>query len=320
MLKDTLEPLLDQLGDDFHANYRAARRFFELNDIVPSSLHDLEFLIWLPDKQRKFVSHPLSLNYFIRLLEKYPQPTPSAAEYVRRVIAYSHELRFHHAGLFIPPEHEMRLHELSDAVMRAAVDDKPFAAELSSYFEEWEHAEKSNEFYNTVYESSKERKPSTDIWHGIFPPITSVNDLLASASVFSTNYTPYPSDLSVLILDDENPKYWADRFRKAGIVGNIGVHYSPADAEADLRKNNYRLIVTDYVLGDGQPNGIEFAEKAFAIQKSKGIKPVIVLQSSMENINELAKEKKHLFFRVTKKGSVGIYMLLLLAQREIYTP
>ena len=69
--------------------------------------------------------------------------------------------------------------------------------------------------------------------------------------------------------------------------------YNCESALEALEKNNYDVILTDLELGEGRMNGIEFVEKAYEIQKRKGINPRISVFSYNDEKLREAEERLH---------------------------
>jgi CheY-like chemotaxis protein len=57
-----------------------------------------------------------------------------------------------------------------------------------------------------------------------------------------------------------------------------------------LSYGSYDVVLSDIELGEGKMGGIEFAERAYQIQKSKGIKPMISLFSYNKELLEEAEQ------------------------------
>lgn len=277
MLEQQLQPVLTSLlaeeGREAE-NYKIVRLWFdEHTENLADGVTDLVYLCKLPDEQRYLVTHPVIGNW---VLEHVNTAKPNTEHQKAVYPLLQHmilETRFnnHHTEHFYenPEEYNRKLDELNSVLFSNPEESMPIDKLLRDL-------EKT-----ACVEIEKLRhKPeyTTDLGHGLISPIRHFSFITWYFSSAVEDNKHKPLGLSIMVVDDNNPEQWYKRLVSVGFKepqNQQGAFHDCESALVALETGHYDVILTDLELGKGKMGGIEFAKKAYEVQKSNGIKPRI---------------------------------------------
>jgi CheY-like chemotaxis protein len=146
-----------------------------------------------------------------------------------------------------------------------------------------------------------------NLGHGLAGPFISFANIRFFFEIIVERGKAEPLDLSIMVVDDQDPEYWYQRMMIAGfkdVEKQQGFFYDCEAALEALEKGHYDVVLTDLELGEGKIDGIEFVEKAYEVQKRKGIKPRIsVFSYNNEKLQE-AEDKLRIPYFGGREGRV----------------
>jgi CheY-like chemotaxis protein len=279
-LLEKLSPVLTQvraLSGDRAAQYGIVRSWFEEHpENLARNMEDLALVCTLPREERILLTGPLIGSWFIDRMSSYVPQTSSQATTLGKLITYIELNRFIHGDMdYDSPqedwaENNRRFDELAAATNNDPVGGTEIVSKLRAHFEEF-----VNDIFNNV---PKLDSYTVDLGHGlgqyaqhICMPVT---DVLARHHEESRE----PLDVSIMVVDDQSPEDWYNRMVAQGfkdVPGQQGFFLNCESALVALETGNYDVVLTDLDLGEGNMGGIEFIERAYEIQRRKGIIPRI---------------------------------------------
>jgi CheY-like chemotaxis protein len=135
---------------------------------------------------------------------------------------------------------------------------------------------------------------TTDLGHGLDGPAGSFEYITWHTRALMESNKAEPLDATIMIVDDQMPEAWYQRMIYVGfkdIPKQQGFFYDCESALVALEHGKYDIILTDLELGEGRMGGVEFIEKAYALQKSQGMQPRISAFSYNKEKLEEAEER-----------------------------
>ena len=280
MLKINLEPLLhDVKGKKRKQRYNVAKAFFdEHTENMADSIEDMAYVCQLPNAQRRLVTYPVVGNWVLNEMGFFVPKT----EHQRRVLPalrnIASETRFNNShtedfygrrdeynaswdelnGLMLSnPEESIDFHKfLLDITQRASTDMR----------EVMQKPDFDEESY------------TIDLGHGLLSPFGHFDFITHGFENSVQQSNAAPLNLTVMVVDDEHPDAWYKRMISVGFAereGQKGYFHDCESALAALEAGQYDVILTDLELGKGKMSGVDFIEKAYQIQKGKGLVPRI---------------------------------------------
>jgi CheY-like chemotaxis protein len=138
---------------------------------------------------------------------------------------------------------------------------------------------------------------TSDLGHGLLAPVYSFYFLthLYLYNLVEMRSTE-PLDYSIMVVDDQRPGEWYQRMISVGfkhIDGQQGYFLDCESALEALQAGHYDVILTDLDLGKGKMSGLDFVEKAYAIQEGKGIVPRLSVFSYDNTLLQEAEKRLH---------------------------
>ncbi len=299
MLEEKLEPVLRALrgAEDFKGRYDISRNWFqEHEENLAEGLGDLSFLCKLPSEERRALTYPVIGNWVLEQMQAFEPQTEHQGKVYAMMMKLVSESRFNN-------HHMQNVYE--DPVAFTRMEDELLATMLSNPEESMPihrfmcqiAAGVSEEIGKVLYRRNwHEEGYAIDLGHGICSPVNSLSCYIGSPfeRLVKENRAG-PIGLTIMVVDDEHPEEWYHRLLAVGFEkrgGQEGVFYDCETALEALRKGHYDVILTDLELGEGKMGGIEFVERAYKIQKRRGITPMISVFSY--NADRLMEAEKRL--------------------------
>ncbi len=292
MLEEKLQPVLTELRAeerDFKGRHDVVSRWFRKHpNNLADSVEDLTFLCELPTEDRYVLTYPVIGNWVLEQMQAFEPQTEhqrKVYEMMRTVIA---ESRFNN-------QHMQKVYD--NPVVFTRMKDELLATMLSNPEESMPVHKFMCEIADGVSKLVYGRKlPSketytTDLGHGLFSPVQGLTYFVARPfeRLVEDNIAG-AIGLTIMVVDDEHPEEWYHRLLSVGFEernGQHGMFYDCETALEALERGQYDVILTDLELGEGKMDGITFVERAYEVQKRKGIKPRIsVFSYNDEKLNE----------------------------------
>lgn len=291
MLEEKLQPMLTQLREKAlpKEKYEITKSWFkEHEENLAENIEDLAFLCELPYEKRTFLTYPVIGNWVLHEIEQFKPKTKHQKEVYTILRELVLERRFNtpHTKEFYDEHanYTKTWDKLTSAMLSDPNDSMPL-------FELMKGITKKAKIINKLPQKDTY---TTDLGHGLFSPIHHFTFLTFYFEILVENKQTDPLDLTIMVIDDEHPKEWYDRLISVGFKkSDKGFFYDCESALKALEKRNYDVILTDLELGEGKMDGIEFVEKAYDIQKKKGIKPMISVFSYNDKKLQEAENRFH---------------------------
>lgn len=300
MLEEKLRPVLRELRAEERerkANYEIVRNWFQVHvENLAESVEDLTFLCELPDEERTFLTYPVIGNWVIEHMKRFePQSEHQRRVYelMRRVVS---EKRFNNHHMQELYDNPVTFTRMVDELLATMLSDPNESMPVHNFMYGI-----SNEVRDLVHGHKLPRKDSytTDLGHGLFSPVHSLTYFVSSTFKWLVEQNRAgPIGLTIMVVDDEHPEEWYHRLIAVGFEereGQQGMFHDCETALVALERGHYDVILTDLELGKGKMNGIEFVERAYEVQKSKGITPRISVFSYNEDRLREAEKRLHPF-------------------------
>src|SRR3989344_2422691 len=276
MLEEKLRPVLTELraeARDLKGRYDIARNWFQEHaENLAESVEDLTFLCELPDEERTVLTYPVIGNWVLEQMKRFEPKTEHQRrvyELMRGVVSGKRFNNHHMRGLYDNPfAFTGRVDELLAAMLSNPEESMPVHKFMCGI---------SEEVCNLVYNQKLPQKSSytADLGHGLFSPVDSLTHFVGEPFVVLVKSNRAGSiGLTIMVVDDEHPEEWYHRLLAAGFEekeGQQGMFRDCETALEALERGHYDVILTDLELGEGKMGGIEFVERAYEVQKRKGI-------------------------------------------------
>lgn len=279
MLEDKLNPVLTQLKageSESKANFEIVRTWFQGHEEnIAESLADLAFICELPDSERRLLTYPVMGNWYLGKMAGFVPQTEHQEKVFSLLKDLIREHRFsnsHMKSLYGQNEEfSKRWDELNSQMLADVSGSLPLREMMKTIHKEVVRA---------VYDGKLPHKDTytMDLGHGLASPSNSFQFLTWYFESIAEKGQTLPLDLTIMVVDDEHPEAWYQRMISAGFrdkEGQQGFFFDCESALKALERGHYDVILTDLELGKGKMGGIKFVEKAYDIQKARGIKPRI---------------------------------------------
>jgi len=294
MLKEKLEPLLQELAkvNTDKDKYDIIKNYFSQHEEnLASDIEELVTLCQLPAEERCFVAYPVLGNWLLERLHKFDTKTEYASNVKNQLEYLIREKRFNNSHLKEFYKEQIPFHTAWDNVtnlmLQKPEESMPFHLLLHQALLD------VGDVLDTVERPSNLQ---VDLGHGFFAPVFHFEFLTFYYRVAVEDNHTKPLGLTIMLVDDQEPQQWYDRLISAGFTkhpNGKGFFYDCESALEALTKSNYDVILTDLDLGKGKMPGIKFVQKAFQIQKQRGVLPLISVFSYNEKLLKEAEDKLH---------------------------
>ncbi|MBD3309704.1 response regulator [Candidatus Woesearchaeota archaeon] len=284
MLEEKLAPVIRKLEGYSHRKrrYRYVIRFFtehEENlaegDDIDSQIEDMVYLCTLQDRLRKFLTYPVLGNFVLEQADQYEPSTDRQQKVfgaMRDVVAETRFNNHHMEMLNNDPEGFTALQDTLYKVML----QHPIVAErilnfLHQIYRRVEASIRDPERMFVLHPRLRDREYETDLGHGFSNPVRQLTLQLETHVYHGVKHRPL--DMTVMVVDDENPEAWYRRLLAVGFQEKEGQKGYFTDAEsalAALEKGDYDVVLSDIMLGKGKMDGITFVEQASSAQQKAG--------------------------------------------------
>lgn len=294
-LEKQLQPILTQIrvdGLEPQARYQLVKDYFDAHEEnMAASVADLTYLCRLPNEDRYLLTYPVIGNWFLDKISTFQSSSPHLEKAYVALRNLIKEERFcnSHMKKFYDDAygHNKRMDSFNSLLLTSPYGSKALDDLLEQITSEICHA---------VYYEDLPVTPddSTDLGHGLASPAKSFDFLTWHLSVFIEHRGTKPLDLTIMVVDDEHPEEWYERMISIGfknIKSQKGYFRDCESALKALKKGHYNVILSDLNLGEGKMNGVEFVEKAYDLQKRKGINPMISVFSDDREALEAAEKR-----------------------------
>ncbi len=299
MLEERLQPILYHLRErdrERKDNYKIVKDWFQQHEEnLADSPTDMAFVCELPHSERSLLTYPVVGNWYLSEMRQFRSQTEHQSKVytlIRRVVAEGRFKNHHMRSFYDNAEDYNRMFDELNSLM---LSDPDKSTPLHQLMQEI-MATASREINTLPYKDTY----TVDLGHGVISPLHSFAFLTWYFDTFVKRGQSKPLDLSIMVIDDEHPEEWYSRIMAVGFKeqeGQQGTFHDCESALKALEKGRYDVILTDLELGDGKMDGMKFAEKAFKIQKRKGIVPRISVFSYNDQKLQEAERKLGRFSR-----------------------
>lgn len=292
MLNEKLQPVRSRLDPQANrqANYQIVRDWFQGHEEnLADDIEDLSFLCELPQPERTLLTYPVVGNWILQETRHFNPQTAyqeSIHSLLRDLVAETRFKNPHMARLYDRGEEYNRQWDELNSCMLSNPDESNPLHELMEGIAGHANAAISELRHKETY--------TTDLGHGLMNPFDDFAFLTWHFGVALEHRNAQPLGLTLMLVDDAHPEMWYSRMISVGFKheeGQQGFFYDCETALAALENGHYDVILTDIELGGGKMDGITFVERAYEIQKSKGIKPRISVFSYNNKKLEEAEER-----------------------------
>lgn len=295
MLTARLEPILTQLRAEKReakSNFEIVRAWFiDHEENLAEDLSDLTGICELPPHERALLAYPVMGNWYLAQMATFDPQTEYQKSLYTLLRGLVLEKRFHN-------HHTESLHAREEYFNR--IWDEFNCVMLSNPSESIKLHELMNSIFceinGAVFHKRLPQKNTytVDLGHGFVDPASSFEFLTWYFMETINDGNGGPLDRTIMVVDDSHPKEYYQRMIAVGFqdqAGQQGFFFDCESALNALEKGHYDVILTDLELGEGKMGGIEFVERAYAIQMAKGIKPLISVFSYSDNKLEEAERR-----------------------------
>jgi hypothetical protein len=296
MLEEKLQPVLTELRAeerDFNGRYDIARSWFrEHTGNLANSVEDLTFLCELPNKDRYVLTYPVIGNWVLEQMQAFESQTEhqrKVYEMMRNVVAESRFNNHHMQRVYDDPVSFTRMKdELLATMLSNPEESMPVHKFMCGIADRVERLVCDGKLpYKETY--------TTDLGHGLLSPVKGLTYFIVRPfeRLVDKNMAG-PIGLTIMVVDDEHPEEWYHRLLSVGFEereGQQGMFYDCETALEALERGHYDVILTDLELGEGKMDGITFVERAYEVQKRKGVKPRISVFSYNDDKLQEAEDK-----------------------------
>lgn len=293
-LEQKLQPVLESIQKEAlpQDKYQTAQDWFEVHEEnLAASATELFYLCRLPDEDRRLLTYPVIGNWFLDKISAFKATTPHQEQAYQALRQMVKETRFCNSHLERyyqdPYGYQRRLDEFNSLLLASPDESMPLHYLLENI---------GNKIAEAVYNQRLPRGEnySSDLGHGLVAPSREFCFLTWYLNTLREKNLAQPLDKTIMIVDDEQAQNWYQRMIAVGFKDQSGQPGYFADCEtalAALKKGHYDVILSDLNLGPGKMNGAEFAKKAYRIQRSKGITPLISVFSDDREALKAVEEK-----------------------------
>jgi len=303
MLEERLNPVLTQLRTEERerkANFEIVRTWFrEHEEKLADDLADMTFVCELPHPERSLLTYPVIGNWYLDKMGSFkPQTDHQQGVYnLLRNLALEKRFNDHHMkALYDGHEEYNRMwDELNSVMLSNPTESLPLHEMMRGIHREVARA---------VYDGDLPQKDNytIDLGHGLAEPSNSFEFLTWYFGTIMERGQAELLDLTIMVVDDQHPEAWYQRMVSVGFKhqeGQQGYFFDCESALEALGKGKYDVILTDLEVGEGKIGGIEFVERAFDIQQTRGIKPRISVFSYNDEKLQEAEDRLRDFFQMT---------------------
>ncbi len=294
MLEDRLGTLLDELRaekTDRKTGFEMVRSWFqEHEENLAHDIADMAFICELPNDERTLLTYPVMGNWYLENIAGFePETEHQQSMYVLlRDLIIEKRFNNNHTRQFYDGHQDfnMRWDKLNSMMLADPEGFLPLNNMMRKIHKN---------ITTAVYDELEEKECHTiDLGHGLAQPSGAFEFLTWYYEALIEKDHARPLDLTIMIVDDQEPEIWYKRMLSVGfkdIEGQQGYFFDCESALEALKKGRYDVILTDLELGDGKMGGIEFVERAFDIQKTMGVDPRIsVFSYNDERLREAEKQ------------------------------
>lgn len=230
----------------------------------------------LPNEDRYVLTYPVVGNWVLEQMQAFEPQTEhqqKVYEMMRNVVAESRFNNHHMQRAYEDPVAFTRMKDELLATMLSNPEESMPVHKFMCWIED-----KVGRLVSDGKLLHKETY-TTDLGHGLFSPVKGLTYFVARPFERLVNDNRAgPIGLSIMVVDDEHPEEWHHRLLSVGFEereDQKGMFYDCETALEALERGQYDVILTDLELGEGKMDGITFVEKAYEVQKRKGVKPRI---------------------------------------------
>ncbi|MBI2546969.1 MAG: response regulator [Candidatus Aenigmarchaeota archaeon] len=292
MLEEKLQPVLSRLREkqmEKKDSYEIVKGWFQDHEEnLAESLADIAFVCELPHQERGLLTYPVVGNWVLQEMGQFsPQRGKQTQVYplLRRLVV-EHRFNNHHTGsLYDKPEEYNRMWDELNGLMLSAPEDSMPLHKLMK--------EIRTRAGQTIHDLPRKNTYTVDLGHGLMSPFDSFAFLTFYFGATVEVGQAKPMDLTIMVVDDQHPEEWYRRMTAVGFKepDGQGAFYDCESALKALENGHYDVILTDLELGEGKMSGIEFVERAYKLQKRRGIKPRISVFSYNDQKLEEAEKR-----------------------------
>lgn len=328
MPKQGLQEIIGQVRTEpIQARYSVVKAYFSEHEedltggaTISESVDALISLCKLPYAERRFLTYPIVGNFALKQISEFNPQTEHQKAVYEMVRKWALEGRFKNSHLeeFYegPVEFTKIEDDLYNLVMSNPDDSRPLAEFMEEKYRKFYEALRVKKEYLDSGRLGGDKKITfnhglkTDLGHGLCSPLQYFLELLSYIAPFylGKEIKPLqPLELTIMVVDDENPEHWYKRLLAAGFQEpeHQGFFYDCKSALEALKKGSYDVILSDLEFGEEKMDGIEFAEAAYRIQRRKRKKPLIAVFSySHERLKQAEEELFPHFPSVRRKQKV----------------